>query len=156
MERKDRILEILKDLKLENLPFKVNEHNIGELGLDIAKDLNFILKSISINSSLQWCFSTVKKAKVFTIIYQANEQGKSIYKEEIAKQIPEYSYKTIATIVDEGMSKGFFISLDPPDIEVSDKKIKNIRPSLEVITAFYNWNINRISTVAKMIKKYSK
>ena len=65
MERKDRILEILKDLKLENLPFKVNEHNIGELGLDIAKDLNFILKSISINSSLQWCFGRASVCHCF-------------------------------------------------------------------------------------------
>ena len=101
---------------------------------------------------MKWCLSTVKKAKVFVIIYQANENGKAIYKEEIAKQLPEYSYKTIATIIDEGIAKSFYISLDPVENKVSDKKIKNIRPSLEVITAFYNWNIDRISRITDIIK----
>ena len=71
--------------------------------------------------------------------------------------MPEYSYKTIATIVDEGVEKGYYVPLDPlTNKVVKDKKIKNIRPSEEIVTAFLNWNIRRISTVSKIIKKYSK
>ena len=151
---RDRVIEIAKNVNLNKLPFKIDENNLNELGLDIAKDLSKILSGISICPALKWCLSTVKKAKVFVIIYQANENGKAIYKEEIAKQLPEYSYKTIATIIDEGIAKSFYISLDPVENKVSDKKIKNIRPSLEVITAFYNWNIDRIATVVDLINKY--
>ena len=96
-------------------------------------------------------------AIVFTLIFQANENGLAIYKEEIAKKLPEYSYKTIATIVDEGVEKGYYVPLEPyTNNAVKDKKIKNIRPSEEIVTAFLNWNIRRITTVSKMIKKYSK
>ena len=63
--------------------------------------------------ALKWCLSTIKKAKVFTLVYQANERGLPIYKEEIAKKLPEYSYKTIATIIDEGTQKGFYVPLLP-------------------------------------------
>ena len=106
---------------------------------------------------MKWCLSTVKKAKVFLLIYQANERGLAIYKEEIAKKLPEYSYKTIATIVDEAITKGYYVPLEPYDSsakKLNDKKVKNIRPSLDLICAFYAWNIKRIQTVADLIKKY--
>ena len=152
---RDRVREIYKHVAIEKLPFKLkNPENLNDLGLDIAMDLRHILKAISLSPSLKWCMSTVKKAKVFILIYQANETGKSIYKEEISKLLPEYSYKTIATIVDEGVEKGYYVPLDPFDKEVSDKKIKNIRPSFDVITDFYNWNIERIALGAKLIEKY--
>ena len=35
-----------------------------------------------------------------------------------------------------------------------DKKVKNIRPSLDLIAAFYNWNIDRIAKISEIIKKY--
>ena len=90
-------------------------------------------------------FFISKKIKVFLIIFDANENLKSIYKEEISKKLPEYSYKTIAAIVDEGLKKGYFVNLKSPDIKkIMDKKIHNIRPSVELITDFINWNIDAI------------
>jgi hypothetical protein len=153
-EKTDRANEIIKKLKTAKLPFKINSNNLNKFGLDIANDLTTILSAISICPTLKWCLSTVKKAKVFIIIYQANERGNSIYKEEISKMLPEYSYKTIATIIDEGIAKNAYISLEPFIDGVKDKKIKNIRPSMELISSFLNWNIERISTVSNLINKY--
>ena len=72
--------------------------------------------------------------------------------------MPEYSYKTIATIVDEGTQKGYYILLKPYENATGkknfDKKVKNIRPSLDLVASFYNWNIERISRISKIIKKY--
>ncbi len=150
----DRANEIIKKLNTEKLPFKINSKNLNKFGLDIANDLSTIFSGISICPTLKWCLSTVKKAKVFIIIYQANERGNSIYKEEISKMLPEYSYKTIATIVDEGVEKKAYISLEPFLGGVKDKKIKNIRPSMQLISSFLNWNIERISTVSNLINKY--
>ena len=150
----NRIAEILKKLHLQKLPFKVDEEKINKLGIDIAKDLSTIFNALNEDPALKWCMSSVKKAKVFTKIYYANEIGSAMYKEELAKQLPEFSYKTIATIVDEGVEKGYYISMDPYIKDVTDKKIKNIRPSLEVIIAFYNWNIERITTVHNQVEKY--
>ena len=71
-------------------------------------------------------------------IFHANEAGREIYKEEIAKNIPEYSYKTIAKIIDEGFVKGYYISLKVDGTPGKDGKVKNIRPSEELIIDFLN------------------
>jgi len=153
---RDRGKKIINKLNLAKLPFEIDSDNLNDFGRDTSKDLQNIFFGIE-STSLKWCMSTVKKAKVFTLIYLANENGVPIYKEEISKKLPEYSYKTIATIVDEGVEKGYYVPLDPFDYKkVKDKKIKNIRPSEEIVTEYLNWNIHRISKVAEMIKKYKK
>ena len=155
---RDRVEEIFKKLNAEKLPFKIDPFKLNELGMDIADDLSGVLKGIGMCPALKWCLSTVKKAKVFILVYQANERGLTIYKEEIAKKLTEYSYKTIATIIDEGIQKGYYVPLEPYENsegkKILDKKVKNIRPSLNLIASFYNWNIDRIASVEKIIKKY--
>tara|TARA_S200000501_G_scaffold169822_1_gene159931 strand:- start:2167 stop:2646 length:480 start_codon:yes stop_codon:yes gene_type:complete len=152
----NRSKEIFQKINKEKLSFVINQENFKNLSLDIAEDLIGNFKRIDSSISLKWCLSTVKKAKVFTLIYQANERGLPIYKEEIAKKLTEYSYKTIATIIDEGLNKGFYVSLEPDSDQKSltDKKVKNLRPSLDLITSFYNWNIERIASSENIIKKY--
>lgn len=155
---RDRVEAIFKKVNVEKLPFKINHEKLNELGVDIAEELHNVFSGNNMCQALKWCLSTVKKAKVFTLIYQAYELGLPIYKEEIAKKLPEYSYKTIATIIDEGTQKGYYIPLKPFENsnakKMLDKKVKNIRPSLELIASFYNWNIDRISRVSDLIKKY--
>ena len=151
-----RTKDIFKNIELENLPFKLTEENYLEFSSDIATNLQSIISNFSQSEGLSWCISTIKKAKVFILIYLANVRGKEIYKEEIAKKLTEYSYKTIATIVDEGIEKGYYVSLDPHTKKITDGKIKNIRPSKEVSIDFVNWNINRIVEGYKLINKHKK
>jgi N12 class adenine-specific DNA methylase len=154
----DGVEKIFKKVNVDKLPFKISPEKLNELGVDIADDLKNVFNGINMCPALKWCLSTVKKAKVFTLIYEANELGLSIYKEEIAKKLPEYSYKTIATIIDEGIQNGCYIPLKPYESidkkKNLDKKVKNIRPSSELVTSFYNWNIDRILRISKILKKY--
>ena len=143
MKNSTRENNIINSINLEKLPFKIAAKDIfnftHELNLNLKKIFNFEKKSI------KWCFSSQKKIKVFLIIFDANENIKSIYKEEIAKKLPEYSYKTVAQIVDEGIAKGFFVNLKSSDeSKIDDKKIHNIRPSEELVADFINWNIDAI------------
>ena len=158
LRARDRVEEIFKKVNVDKLPFEINPKKLNELGIDIAEELNNIFQGINMSPALKWCLSTIKKAKVFTLIYQANERGLPIYKEEIAKKLTEYSYKTIATIVDEGTQKGYYVPLQPYENseggKISDKKVKNLRPSLDLIASFYNWNIDRISKISEIINKY--
>ena len=155
---RDRVEQIFTKVNVDKLPFKISSKKLNELGMDIAEDLNDILQGINMCPALKWCLSTVKKAKVFILVYQANERGLAIYKEEIAKKLTEYSYKTIASIIDEGIQKKYYVTLEPyenPQIKKNvDKKVKNIRPSTELMTSFINWNIDRIAAVNDIIKKY--
>jgi len=145
MKNNVRENNILKGIHLAKLPFKILDGDLFSFTKDISSSLKKIFSLSSQKESIKWCFSSQKKIKVFLIIFDANENLKSIYKEEIAKKLPEYSYKTIATIIDEGITKGFFINLKSSDTsKITDKKILNIRPSEELVADFINWNIEVI------------
>jgi len=145
MKNTTRENNILRGINLSKLPFKVPDEDL----CSFTKGLSFnLLKIFSLSDqkpSVKWCFSTQKRIKVFLIIFDANENSKSIYKEEVAKKLSEYSYKTIASIIDEGIDKGYFVNLKSSDLDkINDKKIHNIRPSEELLADFINWNIDAI------------
>tara|TARA_B100000780_G_scaffold86623_1_gene59558 strand:- start:750 stop:1226 length:477 start_codon:yes stop_codon:yes gene_type:complete len=145
MKNNVRENNILKGIQLAKLPFKILDTDLFRFTKEISDSVKKIFSLSTQKESIKWCFSSQKKIKVFLIIFDANENLKSIYKEEIAKKLPEYSYKTIASIVDEGISKGYFINLKSSDVnKIRDKKIHNIRPSVELVTDFINWNIDAI------------
>ena len=141
---------ILKNINLAKLPFKILDKDIFFFTKELSINLKKIFSLSNQKESIKWCFSTQKRLKVFLIIFDANENIKSIYKEEISKKLPEYSYKTIATIIDDGLKKGYFLNLKSSDInKIEDKKIHNIRPSEELISDFINWNIDAICILKK-------
>jgi|TARA_B110000914_G_C15433022_1_gene432355 hypothetical protein len=145
MKNTVRESNIIKNINLAKLPFKISDRDL----FNFTKELSFNLKKIfslsNQKDSVKWCFSSQKKIKIFLIIFDANENTKSIYKEEIAKRLPEYSYKTVASIIDEGLVKGYFVNLKSSDIDkINDKKIHNIRPSEDLVVDFINWNIDAI------------
>ena len=120
----------------------------------MIQDLREILKFQNDKPGMKWCLSTIKKFKVFLIIFEANEIGNEIYKELLSTKLPGYSYKTIAQIVDEGLEKGFFIKLPPRIREKHDLKIRNIRPSEDLTVEFINANIDMISSLMKFLGKH--
>jgi len=146
---------ILSQVNLEKLPFKISLDNFSSKYLDMFLDLKPLFKYQEGEYAMKWCLSTEKKMKVFLLIFEANEQGREIYKENISSQLPEYSYKTIAQIIDQGIAKGYFVKLAPRRCEMKDSKIRNIRPSEDLVVEFMNWNIDLISTIAGFQKKYS-
>jgi hypothetical protein len=150
--KRDR--RILSAVNLEKLPFKITVDNFSSRYLEMFLDLKPLFKYRPGEYAMKWCLSTEKKMKVFLLIFEANEKGTEVYKENIANQMPEYSYKTIAQIVDQGISKGYFVKLSPRKCELKDSKIRNIRPSEELVVEFMNWNIDLISTISGFQKKY--
>ena len=146
---------ILSQVNLEKLPFKISVDNFSDRYLEMFLDLKPLFKYQEGDYAMKWCLSTEKKMKVFLLIFEANEQGREIYKENISSQLPEYSYKTIAQIIDQGIAKGYFVKLAPRRCEMKDSKIRNIRPSEDLVVEFMNWNIDLISTIAGFQKKYS-
>ena len=149
-EREDRIYS---KLALEKLPFKLKKENFKILGNAISLAFHEIYNNQVKSEQLRWVFSNVKRFKIFLTIFYANEKGKEIYKEEIAKKIPEYSYKTISKIIDDGYAKGIYVALKPDGEMGTDAKIKNIRPSEELVVDFLNWAINIFKLLDSTIKK---
>tara|TARA_B100000787_G_scaffold150267_1_gene122707 strand:+ start:359 stop:835 length:477 start_codon:yes stop_codon:yes gene_type:complete len=146
--------KIISKLNLEKLPYNISADNFCNRYLEIFKDLKPLFKYKKEEYAMKWCLSTEKKLQIFLLIFEANELGKEIYKESISSQLSEYSYKTVASIIDEGLDKGYYEKLAPRSDRTTDLKISNIRPSEELVIEFINWNIEVINTISKFLKKY--
>ena len=146
---------ILSQLNLKKLPFKISVDNFSARYLEMFLDLKPLFKYQPGEYAMKWCLSTEKKMKVFLLIFEANEFGKEIYKENISTKLPEYSYKTVASIIDEGLDKGYYVKLAPQNNMIKNLKIRNIRPSEDLVVDFMNWNIDLISIITKFKNKYS-
>ena len=145
---------IISKLNLKKLPFDIPFDKICELNLEMAKHSKLVLKYEEDRTGLKWVFSSIKKYKVFLVIFEANELGVEIYKEKISHQLPEYSYKTIAQIIDEGVYKNIFQKLKARGCQSKDLKIRNVRPSEDLIIEFVNWKIELLSSVMKFQKGF--
>jgi hypothetical protein len=143
---------IISKLNLKKLPFKIAKKKMCDLNLAMAVHSKSVLKYQDDKPGIKWCFSSIKRLKVFLAIFEANELGEEIYKEKISNKIPEYSYKTIAQIVDEGVNKNFFLKLKARLKQSKDLKIRNVRPSEDLIIEFVNWKIDLLSSVMKFKK----
>ena len=120
---------IISKLNLKKLPFNISEEKVCDLNLEMARHSRSVLRYQEEKPGIKWCFSSIKKLKVFLIIFEANELGEEIYKERISSKLPEYSYKTVAQIVDDGIKKNFFVKLKARANISKDLKINNLRPS---------------------------
>ena len=146
---------ILKRLNLKKLPFEPSMDEFCGMYIEMIADLKDSFTFEDDKPGMQWCVSTIKRFKVFLLVFEANEIGNEIYKELLSTKLPEYSYKTIAQIVDEGLEKGFFIKLPPRIREKHDLKIRNIRPSEDLTVEFINANIDMISSLMKFLGKHN-
>ena len=152
-EREDRIYS---KLKLDKLPFKLKKENFKVLGNAISLAFHEIYNNQVESEQLKWTFSTVKRFKIFLEIFYANEKGIEIYKEEIAKKLSEYSYKTISKIIDDGYAKEIYVSLKPDGETGTDAKIKNLRPSEDLMIDFLNWSIDMFKLVTSVVTEKKK
>ena len=149
-----RTKRIISKLNLKKIPFKITEEQFCSSYTEMFMELMPLFRYQPHEYAMKWCLSTEKRMRVFLLIFKANELGEEIYKESISSKLPEYSYKTIAQIIDDGLKKGYFIKLAPRTIISSDAKIRNIRPSEELVIEFINWNIDLLSTFSNFSKKF--
>ena len=148
-EQKLRIERINNNLKLGKLPNSLNKIDAKKLGSSVSDFVSYVFAERKKSESLNWVFTNIKRAKIFFQVFHANQSGSEIYKEEIAKNLSEYSYKTIAKIVVDGLSRKYFVLLPPDGDPGRDAKVKNIRPSEELITDFLNLSLEIITYVDK-------
>jgi len=148
----DQILRekrINNNLKLDKLSNNLEKLDAKKLGAAVSDFIHFVFTAQHNSEPLNWVFKNIKRAKIFLQIFHANQSGNEIYKEEIAKNLSEYSYKTIAKIIDDGLSKKYFVLLPPDGNAGKDAKVKNVRPSEELIIDFLNLSLDILSYIDK-------
>ena len=152
----DRDKRIISELNLNKLPFKTSTKNFFSIYEKMYLNIKPLFKFKEDEYALKWCLSTNKRMRVFLIIFEENEEGYEVYKESIASQLSEFSYKTVAQIIDDGMKKGYYLNLAPRTVTSTDKKIRNIRPSEELVVQSINWSIDLIDNLMEFQKKLKK
>ena len=155
-DQTDRDKRILSKLNLDKLPFKISSKNFFIIWEKMFQNLKPLFIYKEGEYALKWCLSTNKRMRVFLKIFEANEEGYEVYKESIASQLPQFSYKTVAKIIDDGMKKGYYLNLASRKVISTDKKIRNIRPSEELVVQFINWSIDLIDNLMDFQKKLNK
>ena len=153
-KEEEREKRINSRLELKKLPFKKTMDSFCSRYIEMYKCFKPLFKYKEGEYAMKWCFATSKRLKVFLLIFEANELGGEVYKENISSKIPEYSYKTIAQIIDQGIAKGYFVKLPPRRPKTKDLKIRNIRPSEDLVVEFINWQIELIYTSDNFQNKY--
>ena len=143
---------IISKLNLTKLPYRISKSKLCDLNVSMVRHSRSVLKYQDDKPGIKWCFSSIKRLKAFLLVFEANELGEEIYKEKISSQLPEYSYKTIAQIVDEGTAKNFFLKLPARIKKTKDLKIRNVRPSEEIIVEFINWKIDLLTSLMDLKK----
>ena len=134
---------ILKKINSDKLILKPN--NDKNLKLLIGKFGNFTNESLDgpeVGTSIKWFLKSHKKVRVFSCVMAKYVANEPIYKESIIRDLSEFSYKTITTIIDESITRKYL-----KNTFNDGKKIKLLRPSEELIIDLLNWNILRFSKI---------
>ena len=93
--------------------------------------------------------------------YQKNNQeklkehAKTRYgnnKEEIIKKLRVYSYKTISSIIDDALEKGYIKYIVQNQDEKERKKIKRFRPTSALVSNYLNWTMQHVRNLNKALK----
>ena len=148
---------LFKDyLKIKN---KINHHNLN-FKIDSEKKLIFLFKSINKfvihrleciqgDECLTYYLQNMKRYKVMTSIMESYLiNSGSTYKEEIIKKLSIYSYKTISSIIDDSLDRGYikYVSNSPL------KKTKKFRPTSTLISNYINWTLHTVADLNKALR----
>ena len=102
---------ILKKIKSDKLVLKPNnEKNLKLLVRKFADFTNESLENPEVGASIRWFLKSHKKVRVFSCIMDKFVANEPIYKESIIKELREFSYKTITTIIDESITRKYLIN----------------------------------------------
>ena len=151
----DRYQKIIGEINTESLNLKLDSpEKLNHLLCNINKFMTKRLENSGGAECLQWFLKTMKKYKVLLSVMSLYSQNSSTYKEEIIKSLNKYSYKTISRIVDEALMKKYLIYQKHSN--GNDNKTKLIVPSVELLSAYINWNLKHISNYSNAVKNLTK
>ena len=151
LDRYKKIIEKI-DNKKSNVKLD-NPEILDHLICNINKFLTKRLEHRGGSESLRWFLRTMKKYKVLLTIMNFYVEKKSTYKEEIIKNLNNYSYKTISQIIDDALKNKYIIYKKGNKY---DNKTKLIEPSVELLTEYINWNLKHVTNYYNAILRIPK
>ena len=147
-------LKIINNIDQQNLNFKLDsEEKLNSLLCNVNKFMVKRLEAHQNDECLIFFLQNMKRYRILTSIMESySNNANSTYKEEIIKQLRVYSYKTISSIIDDALEKGYIKYININIKETSEKKTKRFRPTSTLVSNYLNWTIQHVSNFNKAIK----
>ena len=143
-------LKVKNKINLQNLNFKIDsEKKLVFLFKSINKFMIQRLECVKHDECLTYFLQNMKRYKVMTSIMESYLiNSGSTYKEEIIKKLSIYSYKTISSIIDDSLDRGYikYVSNSPL------KKTKKFRPTSTLISNYINWTLHTVADLNKALR----
>jgi hypothetical protein len=145
--------KIIKKIDLNNIKFTFNSEE--KLDLLIAAVNEFMVQRIETSSkdeSISYFLQNMKRYRILVAVmdcYSINSNA--TYKEQIIKKLRIYSYKTISSIIDDAISRGYFKYINRPN-KTNKEKIKKFRPTTSLVSNYVNWTLVHVKNINKFLK----
>ena len=147
-------LKIINNIDQQNLNFKLDSE--GKLNSLLCNVNKFMVKRLEAHQNdecLIFFLQNMKRYRILTSIMESySNNANSTYKEEIIKQLRVYSYKTISSIIDDALEKGYIKYININIKETSEKKTKRFRPTSTLVSNYLNWTIRHVGNFNKALK----
>lgn len=117
-----------------------------------SRDQLINLRQSEKSSQLGFFATTNSKWKLLNLVIHYSVRGESLYKSKIMKHL-KMSLRNFDTIIKEAVERGLFQIL-PAYNAKANSKIKNIRPSENLIIEYIKYNTSRLGRGIKNIKRY--
>ena len=147
-------LKIINNIDQQNLNFKLDsEEKLNSLLCNVNKFMVKRLEAHKNDECLIFFLQNMKRYRILTSIMESySNNANSTYKEEIIKQLRVYSYKTISSIIDDALEKGYIKYININVKENSEKKTKRFRPTSTLVSNYLNWTIQHVGNFNKALK----
>ena len=136
-----------------NLSFKIDtEKKLDLLLRSINQFMVQRLEALQSDECLTYFLQNMKRYKIMISIMESfTINSGQTYKEEIIKKLRIYSYKTISSIIDDCLARGY-IKYVSNSSSNSKKKIKKFRPTSILVTNYINWTLQHVGNLNKTLK----
>ena len=147
--------KIIKKIDLNNIKFTFNSEE--KLDLLIAAVNEFMVQRIETSSkdeSISYFLQNMKRYRILVAVmdcYSINSNA--TYKEQIIKKLRIYSYKTISSIIDDAISRGYFKYINRPN-KTNKEKIKKFRPTTSLVSNYVNWTLVHVKNIKFSVVRY--
>ena len=147
-------LKIVGSINQENLNFKLDTEEKLDL---LLKSINkFMIQRLEASQSDE-CFTyflqNMKRYRIMTSIMEAYSiNSGATYKEEIIKKLRIYSYKTISSIIDDCLERGYIKYVNSSANNSEKKKIKKFRPTSTLVTNYINLTLQHVGNFNQTLK----
>ena len=147
-------LKIINNIDQQNLNFKLDsEEKLNSLLCNVNKFMVKRLEAHQNDECLIFFLQNMKRYRILTSIMESYSiNANSTYKEEIIKKLRVYSYKTISSIIDDALEKGYIKYIVQDQNKKEKKKIKRFRPTSTLVSNYLNWTMQHVRNLNKALK----